>query len=81
MIRALTLVLTLLAVPAAAPEPSWQRHPCPVKDVLHNAFFVDDKQGWILAHQSGAVLHTTDGGTSGRSRRDWERASSNPSTS
>jgi photosystem II stability/assembly factor-like uncharacterized protein len=64
MIQALTLLLALLVVPAAAPEPSWQRHASPVTDDLHNAFFVDDKQGWILAHQSGAVLHTTDGGAS-----------------
>jgi photosystem II stability/assembly factor-like uncharacterized protein len=64
MIRALTLVFALLAVPAAAPESSWQRHASPIKDDLHNIFFVDDKQGWIVAHQSGAVLHTTDGGAS-----------------
>lgn len=62
MSRALPLLLTLLAAPAAAPEPSWQRHASPVMDDLHNAFFVDGTRGWIIAHQSGAVLQTTDGG-------------------
>lgn len=62
MIRALPLLFALLAAPAAVPEPSWQGHASPVTDDLHNAFFVDDEHGWILAHQSGAVLHTTDGG-------------------
>jgi photosystem II stability/assembly factor-like uncharacterized protein len=60
MIQVLPLLFALLA----APEPSWQRHASPVTDDLHNAFFVDDSHGWILAHQSGAVLHTTDGGAS-----------------
>lgn len=58
MIQILPLLFALLA----APEPSWQRHMSPVADDLHNAFFVDGSNGWILAHQSGAVLHTTDGG-------------------
>ena len=61
MIQLLPLLFALLAAPA---EPSWQRHASPVTDDLHNAFFVDDSNGWILAHQSGAVLHTTDGGAS-----------------
>lgn len=60
MIQALSLLFALLA----APEPAWQRHASPVTDDLHNAFFVDGSQGWIVAHQSGAVLHTLDGGAS-----------------
>lgn len=58
MISKLLISLVILA----APEPSWQRHASPVTDDLHAAFFVDDSRGWILAHQSGAVLRTVDGG-------------------
>lgn len=68
MIRTLLLAFALLATPAAAPEPSWERHASPVTDDLHNAFFVDGSNGWILAHQSGAVLHTVDGGASWKVR-------------
>lgn len=63
MIQILPLLFALLA----APEPSWQRwqrQASPVTDDLHNAFFVDDSNGWILAHRSGAVLHSTNGGAS-----------------
>jgi photosystem II stability/assembly factor-like uncharacterized protein len=66
MIRALTLVFALLAVPAATPESSWQRHASPVKDDLHNAFFVDGKQGWIVGDTNqadpGVLFETLDGG-------------------
>jgi len=52
----------LLSLVLATPESSWQRHASPVTDDLHAAFFVDGSRGWVLAHQSGAVLHTVDGG-------------------
>lgn len=62
MIRALSLLLLLGAPPAPTPEPAWQRHASPVADDLHDVFFLDDAHGWIVAHQSGAVLRTADGG-------------------
>jgi photosystem II stability/assembly factor-like uncharacterized protein len=52
----------LLTVLLATAEPSWQRHASLVTDDLHAAFFLDDSKGWVLAHQSGAVLRTVDGG-------------------
>lgn len=56
MIRALTLLLLL------ASASGWQRHASPVPDDLHTAFFASDSTGWVVAHQSGAVLQTRDGG-------------------
>ncbi|HYO12573.1 MAG TPA: YCF48-related protein, partial [Thermoanaerobaculia bacterium] len=44
---------------------AWRKHLTPATvDDLHNAFFVDDATGWVIAHSSGVVLHTADGGES-----------------
>ena len=35
-------------------------------DTLHNGFFLDDLQGWLITHFTGKVLHTQDGGKTWR---------------
>jgi photosystem II stability/assembly factor-like uncharacterized protein len=40
----------------------WEKHVSPVTDDLHNIFFIGDKTGWIVSHQTGVILHTKDGG-------------------
>ena len=62
MIRALPFLLLLATTPTSSPEPAWQRHASPLADDLHDVFFLDDAHGWIVAHSSGAVLRTVDGG-------------------
>jgi len=36
----------------------------PIKDNLHNGFFLNDTNGWILSYGTGKLLKTTDGGES-----------------
>ena len=40
----------------------WQKHQSPTSDTLHNAFFVSERNGWAISHQSGLVLQTKNGG-------------------
>lgn len=37
---------------------------CPIKDNLHNGYFLNKNTGWILSYGSGKLLKTTDGGES-----------------
>ncbi len=65
MANGLIMLLALastIATTATAQMGSWRAQTSPVEDDLHNAFFLDGQTGWILAHESGAVLHTDDGG-------------------
>lgn len=41
----------------------WRRWPAPVSDDLHDAAFVDPLHGLLLAHHTGRILATRDGGT------------------
>ena len=42
----------------------WRRHTSPETDVWHNGFFISEKKGWLISHNSGLILQTADGGES-----------------
>lgn len=42
--------------------PNLTRHIAPTQDTLHNSFFLDDSNGWVISHNTGLVLHTSNGG-------------------
>lgn len=44
--------------------PNWTRHAAPTQDTFHNAFFLNDSKGWVISHNTGLVLHTSNGGES-----------------
>jgi photosystem II stability/assembly factor-like uncharacterized protein len=47
---------------AASAQKVWTKHPAPTADTLHHAFFINERQGRAIAHQTGLVLATGDGG-------------------
>ncbi len=55
---------------SSAPPPApggWRRHAAPARTTLHNGFFLDNARGWLIAHQSGQIMRTVDGGASWQS--------------
>lgn len=47
---------------AAAVPAGWQAQTSPVDDNLKGVSFLDADTGWILAHETGTLLYTEDGG-------------------
>lgn len=58
----ITLLMLVATATSATAQQQWQRHNSPISADLHNIFFANDSVGWILSHNAGVVLHTTDGG-------------------
>lgn len=54
--------LVLLMACSSAPESVWTRADSRTADHLHNGFFIDDQNGWIVSYGTGRLLHTADGG-------------------
>ncbi len=58
------IVIFLWLTSAVFSQTVWQKHPSPTSDILHNAVFVSDKNGWVISHHTGLILQTKDGGES-----------------
>lgn len=48
----------------ATAQSKWQHHESPTQADLHNIYFASDSLGWVISHEAGLVLHTTDSGES-----------------
>lgn len=55
-------IVFFFAVSGVGAQNSWQKSTSPTADTLHNAFFVSEKIGRAISHESGLILHTNDGG-------------------
>ena len=45
---------------------AWQKLASPVRDDIHDVFFLDDRIGWAYTYGTGIIIRTVDGG------RNWE---------
>lgn len=69
---ATALIFWLVGLSGAAAQTAWQRQDSPVSDDLHNIYFADNSEGWIITHQTGRVLHTVDGGQEWKIQADLD---------
>ena len=59
----LCVACLVFSVTCIAEEKSaWSRVASPTDNPLHNGFFLDAEQGWIISYGTGQVLRTTNGG-------------------
>ncbi len=56
------IVIFLLTSTTIHPLTTWQKQTSPIKDGLHNIYFLNDSLGWAITYGKGILIHTTDAG-------------------
>lgn len=64
MSLALVVIAALPLGKGVQAQNTWERVSLATEDGFHGVVFADDQKGWAFTYGTGAIWHTTDGGTS-----------------